>query len=95
MKKLLILILPLLFSGCLYFNDRGLDNNYYNQCKEYYDSVGVYHKTCDENIVDYKTVTDGTKKAIDTTGQYVKDSATYIKNGTKVIYNEAKELVTQ
>jgi hypothetical protein len=27
---------------------------YYNDCREYYDLQGVYHKVCDENIVDYK-----------------------------------------
>ena len=73
MKKLLILILPFLLNGCLYVNDRGIDNNYYNDCKEYYDSMGVYHKTCDENLIEYQDVKDGTKK----------------------LYKETKELITQ
>lgn len=84
MKKLLILTIPFLFSGCLYFNDRGVDTNYYNNCKEYYDSMGFYHKDCDENLVEYKDVTDGTKEIYND-----------VADGTKKIYNEAKELVTQ
>jgi len=56
MKKILILILPFLFSGCLYVNDRGIDTHYYNDCKEYYDSMGIYHKTCDENLIEYKDI---------------------------------------
>jgi len=62
MKKLLILILPFLLSGCVYVNDRGIDTRYYNDCKEYYDSMGVYHKSCDENLIEFQDVTDGTKK---------------------------------
>ena len=27
--------------------------------------MGIYHKECDENLVDYKTVTDGVKKGVD------------------------------
>ena len=62
MKKLLILILPFLLSGCVYVNDRGIDTHYYNDCKEYYDSMGVYHKACDKNIIEFQDVKDGTKK---------------------------------
>jgi hypothetical protein len=29
--------------------------------------MGVYHKTCDENLVEYKTVTDGVSKGIEQT----------------------------
>jgi len=61
MKKILILILPFLFSGCLYVNDRGIDTHYYNNCKEYYDSMGIYHKTCDENLIEYQDIKDGVK----------------------------------
>ena len=67
MKTILILI-PLIFlQGCLYFNDRGVSGRYYNDCKEYYDAMGIYHKECDENIMDYKTVTDPVKKGINAT----------------------------
>jgi len=29
--------------------------------------MGVYHKDCDENILEYKTVTDGVKKGVEAT----------------------------
>jgi dynactin complex subunit len=67
MKTILILLCALLLQGCLYFNDRGVSGRYYNGCKEYYDSMGVYHKDCDENILEYKTVTDGVKKGVEAT----------------------------
>lgn len=67
MKTLLILLIAFVFQGCVYFNDRGVSGRYYNSCKEYYDSVGIYHKECDENIIEYKTVTDGVKKGVDIT----------------------------
>ncbi len=54
MKKVLIFIFIIVnFSGCLYLNDRGIDTRYYNECHEYYDSMGVYHKKCDKNLIDY------------------------------------------
>jgi len=56
MKISIILILPFFLSGCLYFNDRGISNEYYNDCREYYDSMGIYHKECDKNLVDYKEI---------------------------------------
>ncbi|MDD3344266.1 MAG: hypothetical protein PHR87_11915 [Sulfurospirillaceae bacterium] len=65
MKTILILSTALLLQGCVYFNDRGVSGQYYNGCREYYDSMGIYHKVCDENIVDYKTVGDGIQKGID------------------------------
>ncbi|MBN1838550.1 MAG: hypothetical protein JW802_00740 [Campylobacterales bacterium] len=64
MKTILILLTALLLQGCLYFNDRGVSHRYYNGCKEYYDSMGIYHKECDENLLEYKTVTDGVKKGV-------------------------------
>ncbi len=64
MKKILILILPFLLTGCLYVNNRGIDNRYYNDCKEYYDSMGIYHKTCDKNLIEYQDVKDGVKDLI-------------------------------
>lgn len=77
MKTSLILLitLPFLFSGCVYVNERGVDTNYYNTCKEYYDSMGVYHKTCDKNAVEFedvKTVIKVTKDAITDSYNYVK-----------------------
>lgn len=54
MKKILILAyICINFSGCIYLNDRGISTQRYNECKEYYDSMGVYHKKCDENLINY------------------------------------------
>ena len=74
MKTILILLIALLFQGCLYFNDRGVSNQYYNGCTEYYDAMGIYHKECKENLVEYKTVTDGVKKGIDKTVDTTKET---------------------
>ncbi len=49
----LIAIIPLFFTGCLYFNDRGVSTHLYNRCHEYYDAYGIYHKECDPNLLDY------------------------------------------
>jgi hypothetical protein len=55
MKKLpLLLLFPILFSGC--FNERGISLRYYSECREYYDLQGYYHKECDDNLVDYTTL---------------------------------------
>ncbi len=64
MKTPLILLTALTFQGCVYFNERGISNRYYNGCKEYYDAMGMYHKVCDENLVEYKTITDGLQKGL-------------------------------
>ncbi len=54
MKTKLLLLLPLLITGC--FNERGVSLRYYNDCEEYYDAQGYYHQKCDKNIVDYKEI---------------------------------------
>ncbi len=53
--RFLLLGLSFLFTAC-YLNERGISANYYNDCKAYYDAAGVYHKACDENIVDFSDV---------------------------------------
>lgn len=53
-KHYLLFILPIFIAGC--FNDRGISLRYYNECQEYYDAQGYYHKECDKNLVDYKEV---------------------------------------
>jgi len=80
MKTILILLTALLFQGCLYFNDRGVSHRYYSDCKEYYDGMGIYHKDCDENLLDYKTVTDGVKKGAKKGVEITKDAAQSTKN---------------
>lgn len=47
-----LLAVLLFFTGC--FNERGVSIRYYNNCEEYYDLQGYYHKKCDDNLIDYK-----------------------------------------
>ncbi len=68
MKAPLILFTALMFQGCVYFNDRGVSNRYYNGCQEYYDAMGIYHKVCDENLIEYKSITDGIQKGVQALG---------------------------
>ena len=49
-----MLLIPILFAGC--FNERGVSLRYYNDCEEYYDMQGYYHKKCDPNLVDYADI---------------------------------------
>lgn len=57
MKNITIfIILALFLQGCLWVNKRGISDKYYNSCKEYYDAAGVYHKKCDENILEWKDI---------------------------------------
>ncbi|MFZ2888954.1 hypothetical protein [Sulfuricurvum sp.] len=55
-KHYILVLLPILMSGC--FNERGISLKYYNNCEEYYDLQGYYHKQCDKNIVNYQEVID-------------------------------------
>lgn len=56
--SIMVLLMLLLFmSGCV--NRRGISATYYNDCSEYYDARGYYHKVCDKNIIDYKDIKDG------------------------------------
>ena len=61
-KNIIFLIVPLLFfSACM--NKRGISATYYNDCREYYDARGYYHKSCDENLIEFSDVKSGTAKA--------------------------------
>jgi len=52
MLRLMILFFVLIFStGCVYFNECGVTTSYYDECKEYYDSMGIYHKECPKNNI--------------------------------------------
>jgi len=67
MRKL-ILIFPLLLSGCLYVKqDIGLTTYQYDSCKEYYDENGTYHKECHDGNVEVllNSVIDETKKYVE------------------------------
>jgi len=55
-KYYLLFLMPIFFAGC--FNERGVSLRYYNDCEEYYDAQGYYHKQCDKNIVDYSDIKD-------------------------------------
>lgn len=63
--KYLLFLFCLIFSGCVYFNERGVSAKYYNDCKEYYDATGTYHKECDKNLINYKDVKDASTKIFD------------------------------
>lgn len=65
MKRLLILLTPLLFfSGCV--NKHGISAKYYSDCEEYYDLQGYYHKKCgDDDIVTYKEVGEAAGAVVD------------------------------
>ena len=52
--KLIWLLALIGFSGC--FNERGVSLRYYNDCEEYYDAQGYYHKKCPDNMVEYSEV---------------------------------------
>ncbi len=60
-KHYLLLLIPIMFAGC--FNDRGISLRYYNDCEEYYDAQGYYHKQCDKNIIDYSDITKALEPA--------------------------------
>jgi len=50
--KLLLFMIPLFFAGCV--NKDGISLKYYPDCKEYYDYYGVYHRKCENNIINFK-----------------------------------------
>lgn len=51
MKQIITALLALLLGGCSFVNDCGVSTHYYNDCKEYYDSMGIYHRECPKNNV--------------------------------------------
>ncbi|HEX5329600.1 hypothetical protein [Sulfuricurvum sp.] len=62
-KQTLLFLLPILFAGC--FNDRGISLRYYNDCEEYYDAQGYYHKQCDKNMIEYSDITNALESTQD------------------------------
>ncbi len=56
MKYILALIIPIFFNGCLFINERGISTKLYNECREYYDLMGYYHKDCDKNLIDFRDI---------------------------------------
>ena len=53
MKYFIYIQILLLFTGCLYFNDRGVSAHLYDNCYSYYDENGNFIEKCDENLIDY------------------------------------------
>ena len=69
-KNIIFLIITLiLFSGCL--NKRGISGSYYNDCREYYDARGYYHKNCDENLVEFSDLKKDVSDAYDATTGFI------------------------
>jgi hypothetical protein len=58
-RHYLLILLPIFFAGC--FNERGISLRYYNDCEEYYDAQGYYHKQCDKNLIDYNDFKEAIK----------------------------------
>jgi hypothetical protein len=60
LKKIFIFLTPifigLLLNGCYFFNERGVASTYYNDCGHYYDSRGIFHEKCEENLVNYDEI---------------------------------------
>ena len=61
MIKISFLILTIIFfSGCI--SKRGISTKYYNDCNEYYDYQGYYHKKCDDGgMLTFDSIKDGIK----------------------------------
>jgi hypothetical protein len=57
-KAIFLIAVLLTVQGCVYFNECGVSNRLYRDCKEYYDSEGNYHKECPKNIVNYSDFED-------------------------------------
>lgn len=51
--QIFLLAAALCFGECLFLNDRGVSTRYYNDCKEYYDATGTYHKDCPKNLISW------------------------------------------
>ncbi|MGP1562095.1 MAG: hypothetical protein ACTTIC_08425 [Helicobacteraceae bacterium] len=53
--KLFRLFLPafgaLALNSCVFKNECGYSSRLYNDCREYYDLMGVYHKECEANDI--------------------------------------------
>lgn len=60
-KNIIFLLTILLLSGCI--NKRGISTTYYNDCREYYDARGYYHKVCDENLIEFKNIPEHVENA--------------------------------
>ncbi len=87
MKYIISLSLIFLFSGCLYFNDRGISGHLYDNCHSYYDANGEFVETCDENIIDYGEIKDGAVAIKDEIKDNVRELSTNIKQKVSILTN--------
>ncbi len=71
MLKIFLLTMGIfIFSGCV--GREGISLKYYNECEEYYDMLGYYHRECDDSMMlKYKTIKDAFKKKEVKTNQNV------------------------
>lgn len=84
-KITLLAITALIFSACA--NKHGISLQPYDDCKEYYDFQGYYHKDCgSKDIVSYKEIGESTGKAYDK----VHDKAVEIVTGKEKKKEEEK-----
>lgn len=51
MEKLILILSILLITSCA--SKDGIRLHYYEDCNEYYDATGVYHKECPNNIINF------------------------------------------
>ncbi|QOR01722.1 MULTISPECIES: hypothetical protein [unclassified Campylobacter] len=58
LKKVLLLGCVFWFLNGCFVNERGVSNRFYDDCKEYYDASGTYHKECPKNWVDLPLTPD-------------------------------------
>jgi hypothetical protein len=83
-KSIIFLIISLIaFSGCL--NKRGISGTYYNDCREYYDARGYHHEKCDENLIEFADVKEGTVKAYESAKKAVLHEE-YVEPEHKVVW---------
>jgi hypothetical protein len=64
-KYILIISTLFLFLGCV--NRTGISAKYYaNECNEYYDVQGYYHKDCnDDNVITYESIGKNANKIVE------------------------------
>jgi len=83
-KSIIFLIISIIvFTGCM--NKRGISTTYYNDCREYYDARGYYHKDCDENLIEFADVKEGTVKAYESAKKAIPHTE-HVKPEHKVVW---------
>ncbi|WP_291952764.1 hypothetical protein [Campylobacter sp.] len=63
LKRVILVFVMLFLNGC-FVNERGISNRFYDDCKEYYDASGIYHKECPQNWIDLPLTPDTLKGSI-------------------------------